>query len=409
MWFPYGSDFFLQVQSQILLIQFQFASLQRVKVKQNNVYGFSLDKYLTLDAWSDIYKKLNDLIERAGQKTTQLEQLKSETIRLKRSQLELKINYKKTEEFHTDIIKQEAKSCDVCPHMMRVKIEMYTDIQGYKKGSSSKSNKADGENVSVTKITETSENGGGRKSNLSMDEDSKSGDTISRSTKTDDEYIPSSRSNVNAKVSYTPSKLSQCHKEANEYTPPGEIDDIIIYSPRKIDGQKTSPKPYTIPKTRSKDGKIDETTDYNKNDCSNDTKSTKPSKDLQQDLFGDSDDNEMATIVTRSARKRTDSKPTKPINGDNRVTKKQQGDLNDWIVNRDKSKKVATTSNDKKRKIDFSNQPNVEQQAKKANPTGESELDRLRQLNIQFQKINKPVVVDEILYVVDLLLLFVFD
>lgn len=363
-----------------------------VKIGKNgNVQGYSLDKYLSLDVWSQIYTKLNDSIERAAQKS--LIDLKKDVISMRRAQLELKISYKTTEPFHTDIVRLECDNSNVHPHVMLVNVETFSDVRGYKKAHPSKNHQSNGR-------------------------------TEPKNPPKDDEYIPTPANGPitdgTAMPVYTPSKVkSERHGEYtlnDEYMPSGaNKNDDISYSPQKIIRKNSKSKAATK-KTQNDSQDSDvclietpSSIDHNENNYKDDgttmilSASSKASSRSSQNLFGSSDDDSPKRSIPRT---RSQSKTETKIStrsGDG--SKNERHKLTDWNqTDRLKSKNSKPSSsgfeNDqKKRRIEKVDRSESQQKSKKPISASE-EIALLHEMNqrlaLQMEK-TKPVIPDVIL------------
>lgn len=343
-----------------------------VKIGKNgNVHGCSLDKYLSLDVWSQIYTKLNDSIERAAQKS--LKDLKKDVISMRRAQLELKVSFKTTEPYYIDIVREGCDAINIHPHVMLVNVNTFSDVRGYKKAHPSKN----------------------LKSNLSND----------------DEYIPAQ---TNGPVSvgtvmpvYTPSKVqSERHNEYtqnDEYMPSGaNKNDDISYSPQKIIGKNSKSETATkMARNYSQDSDFNlietpSTIDHNENNYKDDGKST------SQNCFGSADDDSPKTSIrcTRSQSK-METKKTSRCGDD---LKKDKHKLTDWYQTdrlkhlNGKSGSSGSENGQKKRKIEKVDRSESEQKIKKP-ISASDEIIRLQEINQRLaeqMERTKPVIPDVI-------------
>lgn len=362
-----------------------------VKIGRNgNVRGYSLDKYLSLDVWSQIYTKLNDTIERAAHKS--LEDLQIDVILMRRAQLELKISYKSTEPFYTDIVRQECDYSSIHPHVMLVNVGTFSDVRGYKKAHPLKNHQANAR-------------------------------TEPKNPSKDDEYIPTPTNGQTIDGTeipvYTPSKVkSERHDEHtlnDEYMPSGaNKNDEISYSPQKINWKKSKSEVATkIARNYSQDSDVcliePLSIDHNENNCIDGGSSTiilsassKASSRSSQNLFGSSDDDSPKRCIPRTrSQSKTETKIAARI-GDG--SKKFQQKMTDWFqTNRLKSKNIKPGSsvfeNDqKKRKIEKVDPSGPEQKSKKPISTN-YEIARLQEINqrlAQQMEKTKPVIPDVI-------------
>ncbi|XP_031620826.1 uncharacterized protein CG4951-like [Contarinia nasturtii] len=244
-----------QINDKFLIVQFQFDSYD---VKGGDVH--SLDKYIGLDLWSQIYTKLNTPLEKY--KSNIEAKLKAETISMHRAQLELKLTWRNKQPFHREVLNQEKKNCDLCPFVLIVSISPVSLVNKYKKQLSQdklttekSQSKSTNEHKSATQPKlmsgrESSDSNGTRTPN-SVD-----------STENVEEYVPPGITTAK-NLNYTPSPTGV--KKMDEYTPPNSIksdSDIITYTPTKIDENKSYKHKSTVK------------TDLNRNDCPHKKKRT---------------------------------------------------------------------------------------------------------------------------------------
>lgn len=266
---------------RILLIQFQFET-HNVKGNRNDFTCCSLDKYLSLDVWSQIYTKLEAPFERY--KNNVNHHPKSETIQLRRAQLDLRVSWPKCETYHTDVIdhmvkdmdKEKENGCDVCPYVMLINVSMVSVLDKYKKLHSN------------TKKTDTTT---AKSDKRSSDDSNETRQSASSSTNDTEEYVPAARTNVSSGLKYTPSTLvgstSTEQLTSDEYTPTKRetIEDehgSVSYTPTKIvQSDKTSFRGTAEQKHKA-------ATDLNRKNCTEKKKRLEPR--YSTDLF-DSDSN----------------------------------------------------------------------------------------------------------------------
>lgn len=372
-----------QINGSVLIIQFMFDSHNIEMGKNANVQGCSLDKYLTLDVWSQIYTKLNDSIVFAAQKS--LKDLKKDVISMRRAQLELKISYKTTEQFYIDIAREECVNGNIHPHVMLVNVDTFSDVRGYKRAHPSKNHQSNDR-------TETK--------NLSKD----------------DEYIPTptNRHTIDSTVIpvYTPSKMKSERHDGytinDEYMPFGaNKNDHYSYSPQKIACKNSKSE---VTKKNSQNGRQNsdlyhiETSsniDHNENNYKDDGAS-KTSSLSSQNLFGSSDDDspKMSICRTRS-QSRTKTKTT-TRSGDG--SKKDQHKSTDWCQTdrlKCKNSKPDTSGlkkGQKKRKIEKVDRSESEQNPKKPISIDEevTKLQKINQRLAEQMEKTKPIILDAI-------------
>lgn len=383
-----------QVNDQVLLIQLQFQS-HNVKVNGSQVVGLSLDKYFGVDVWSQMYTKLEAQIELYKADTKA--QLKEITIPMNRAQLELRISWKSKKPFHKEVAYQQLskeRGCDLCPYVLVVKVAMVSALDKYKKQHTQQELKTErpSSKPSTKSIKpEPSEATDSRTSNGSSSNDV-------------EEYVPAPITSIDRIPKYTPSALSMVGKTilssmekisvTDEYTPAlqraDDKDDIITYTPTKIDEVKL--------KSTMK-------TDLNRNDYPEKKKRT----DTKIcDLFGDSGDepeleNNGTSRFLRSTKKPSQSDVVKG-------TPKPQSKLDGWVTNRSKKGPDQNDQNrplneevKKKRKLnadspaELSSGPVPVSVPVPVTNAKEAEAQKLRKLAQELQQwdqMNKPASVD---------------
>lgn len=104
-----------EINNQVFLIQFYF--------KSHEVNDLSLDKYIGVDIWSQIYKKLEPILEAYH---TANDTQKEKKISLYNTQLELVVSWNKLTTCHEEYIQDvDGKSCDnLHPKVLTVKVGM---------------------------------------------------------------------------------------------------------------------------------------------------------------------------------------------------------------------------------------------------------------------------------------------
>lgn len=290
----------------MLVVQFQFDT-HNIKINGTHIDGLSLDKFIGLDTWEQIYLKLKEPFERYG--STIDTRLKDETISMRRAQLELRVSWRSKQAFHREIVGLEMKNADICPYVMVVKIGMVSMLDKYKKQHSQDIATITSEKT-VTKpksaVRSSDESNGARTSNSSSSND------IDADI---EEYVPAG--NVPNSLKYTPSTVSISNERSDEYSPSTQsADDIVTYTPTKIGDIKSHKDQNNKQKTKIK-------TDLNRNDYVSKKKRNDPSK--ANDLFGaDSDDsNDRRNANLRSANR---------INHTESSKEKPQPKLDNWVI-----------------------------------------------------------------------------
>lgn len=284
----------------MLVVQFQFDT-HDIKVNGTQVNGLSLDKYIGLDVWQQIYTKLEEPLEKYRNNIDT--RLKDDTIQMRRAQLELRVSWRSKQAFHREIVNQEVKQCNLCPYCMVVKIGMVSMLDKYKKQQSH-------EKLTTEKIQTKS-------SNIRESDESNELRTSNGSSSADvEEYVPEGK--VANSLKYTPSTVSSKTEKSiksDEYSPTQSADDIVTYTPTKISDTKSQ-------REQNNRHKIATKTDLNRNDYQSKKKRIDPKIN---DLFGgDSDDNsKRLNHVLRSAKK--------PIHNDS-SKEKPQPKLEQWVI-----------------------------------------------------------------------------
>lgn len=276
----------------MLLIQFQFQK-HKLKVDDGQVDGLSLDKYITVDIWSQIFLKLQSTIEKY--KSNVKDKLTETVILMRRAQLELCVSWKEKRPFHkeTAYLDYKNKNCDLCPYVMVVKVGMVSRIDTYRKQHSqeSKTEKPTTKPSKQLCKSDSSETGDNRTSN---------GSSTVTTDDIADEYVPAAITKVDIDIpQYTPSTLS-C-----------QLDDEYLPSIPNANDVKSETFTYTPTKIQSNNFK----TDVNRN------------KSKINELFGESESEDQ------------------PVNGPLRLLRsksaqKSQPNLDEWISC--KSKKNPT-------------------------------------------------------------------
>ncbi|XP_055322355.1 uncharacterized protein LOC129578193 [Sitodiplosis mosellana] len=360
-----------QVNDKVLVVQFQFDT-HDIKSNGRQVDGISLDKYVGLDVWTQIYAKLEEPLERyrSGIDT----RLKEEIITMRRAQLELKVSWRSKQPYHREIVNLELKKADLCPYVMVVKIVMVSALDKYKKQhSQEKLTTEKPATKSKSTVRSSDESNGERKSN-----DSSSAVDV-------EEYVPAG--SVANSFKYTPSTVSSSNEKSdksNEYSPTHGADDIVTYTPTKIGEIKSH-------KDQNTKHKLNMKTDVNRNDFVSKKKRSDAPK--INDLFGgDSDDsNSRLNKNLRSAKKTIQTDSSK---------EKHQPKIEDWVTTRHSKKTPNPIENgapddvQKKRKIENVN----------ANGTTakDEEAKKLRALREEFEQMDKPVTIDNIINIKDM-------
>lgn len=263
-------------------------------MRRKRVAGLSLDKYISVDVWSDIYLKL-ELVMEEYVKNKSNEEVKS--ISMKRAQLMLEVSWLDIEDKHESFFREEIGDCDFFPKVMHIVVKPCSAIDEYRKKNGIRSN------------------GSGSGATTPVDSNAKTQPTTSN-VKNDDEYIPKAIApTAVVKLEYTPSTVSQPNSDLigkdDEYTP-SAINVTCTnkqYSPKRIDKRgddKKSPDSSTNSKRPIIDS--DTTKDENRNEYSKKSKRAKQSNspaktnhlNRSQDLFGSEDENEQKLSKIKS-------------------------------------------------------------------------------------------------------------
>lgn len=93
---------------------------------------YSLDKYLSLDAWSSMFEKLSKPIERYVQNETQMPA--KETLKMRRAQLDLSISWQQCDSLHLSMLGLEPER--VYGYLMVVKVRPVSKVNEYLKTNS---------------------------------------------------------------------------------------------------------------------------------------------------------------------------------------------------------------------------------------------------------------------------------
>lgn len=386
------------MKKKTLLVQFRF-NKHTVKVRRSHVEGYTLDKYLTLDTWSQIYTKLTDPIDDYTKDETKRPE--STTVKMNRAQLNLKISWTPMDSTYRQIGDMECMDSEnICPMVMTVHIDMWSLIDKYKKehqskpepkpatngnGISSASSVTSATSTSSTTSTTTTAKQLPIKSPMNNEPNKSIVAEIAGDGKgvEDEEYVPIAMADVGNGLQYTPSTV--IISALDEYTPTnvGDPEQIVTYTPTKIaksqsdEGVRQAKKYGTSNKT-----------DVNRNDSSSKRHRTIHKVDAMSDLFGDSDDGDVGRM-TRSSKKVaqirnvTQRKGAKGATGDS----KAQTDLSKWFSCKTDAKVIEAN---KKRRLDSvdAETPLVQTETKESNSRKEpiSELDRMKLLTAKLDK-----------------------
>lgn len=356
---------------------------------------------MSLDIWSQIYTKLNIPLERYKSTPTNI---KSEVIAMRRAQMELRLSWAKARTYHKDLVAHMIKDidnekemcCDLCPHVMVVRIVMVSALDKYKKEHSQELKT---ETPKAESQTSDGSYGSARSSNGST-----------RSKYDPEEYVPAARTNFGSSLSYTPSTLSSnvsssttttCaeysqNTASDEYTPLTRITEdkigSITYTPTTID--KVELKKHANEHKQ----KTAVATDINRNDFPE--KRKRPESRNINDLFGKDSDGESENRANFRSKYERIAKQSGQTESPS-VPARAQGNLNMWITTRIAKKKDASESDEanKKRKKDRPIElPSLEKPIAKV--TGKDlEAKQLKALRREFDELDTDVTVDRKMYV----------
>lgn len=319
-------------------------------MNRSHVDGYSLDKYLTLDTWSQIYTKLTDPINNYMEDTTKTPV--SNSIKMNRAQLCLKISWTAIDAMHRQLnIIENLDNSNVCPLMMNVHIDVWSMIDKYKKDNQIKSESSPSTNGNgMTSKSATVKLSSPKKTITTVD---LAKIKLTKEMDTDEEYVPPASGNVENGLQYTPSLVTDIKSE--EYMPTNsseDVDQIVSYTPSKIAKSHSDDAIDT-----KKYGQYSRT-DVNRNDYNSRRDKTSTKTDAFVELFGDSDDSVGA--MTRSAKKSAQQRihvPHRKTSKHPSNETKTQSDLSKWFT-KDDGKSVedlkSSKEPNKKRRIDTS-------------------------------------------------------
>lgn len=355
-----------------MVVQFQFES-HDIKVNGSQVDGFSLDKYLGLDVWAQIYTKLDVAVDKYRNNIEI--RLKDETIQMRRAQLELVLSWKNIQPFHREVVRIERKNCDFCHFVMVIKIGMISLQDKYRK------------QLSQEKSLDKHKDSQKSKSALCESDGSSAIRTSNGSSSNDvEEYVPAARSNVvSNSVNYTPATLTKIIEKATvteEYTPITQsIEDdkgMVTYTPTKIGDTKSNREPSHRLRSAVK-------TDVNRNDCNDKKKRNNDAK--ISELFGDSDSD-----VDKNVRSNLNLRSKSKDHTDTKRTPKPQKSLDSWVARRQiiKTQNGITDDNPKKRKIDAISPIELVHSVK------DDEAKKLKALREEWEQMDEPVTIDSV-------------
>lgn len=371
----------------MFLIQFHFQSYGATNDGDHAV--LSLDKYLGVDVWSQIYKKLELILQ--AYDTNENGTANGEIISLNPTQLEMDVSWKTFRSYHKDIVRLlKGKSCEnQCAKILNVKVRMISALEKFKKphGLEKIRDKKSTESVdcepdasssspfSVVVAAAAVEN---RSSNASSKPQFQ--------PQNDEEYIPAPITDISSSHDYTPSTLSNSIENivasplSRLHDGDGDIDDV--YTPSQKNGNNDSQIiTYTPTKITHASKKID----LNRNDYTE--KKTKRIKNKNIIIFGGDSGDEIDKDIKRSLRRELRSTPKKSqIESDK---PKLQGNLDSWVnlsrPKRQDIKKDCDRSNDKKKIRKIGTSESVQKEM--------NEAEKMRYLREQFEKMDDTTTV----------------
>lgn len=357
----------------MLLIQFIFQSYDATNTNGNQL-NLSLDKYLGLDVWSQIYKKLEPkiLAFRNGDFSEE-----ETTVNMNRAQLELNVSWKPVRSYHKDVARQfSGKSCDnSCAKVLNVKVRMFSALDKFKK--------LYGHEKQTEKISEsTLDCESNASSSNAASENRTSNGSISQSlSQSVEEYVPEPLTDIPSSLNYTPSTLSNSIEDV--VASPLVDDEHDVYTPSQKNGNNDSQiityTPTKITQTSFKTAS--KKTDSNRND-SVDKKSNKMKK-----IFGDSgdeidnDDDGGGGSQSGSRHGLRSTPGTSRIESDKTKVQRQ---IDEWVTKgrskRTDSKRDCDRSDDKKKIRKIGTNGKTERSKKELN-----EDEKIRQLREQYE------------------------
>lgn len=306
----------------------------------------SLDKYLSADVWSQIYKKL----EANGEK--------DDTISLSRAQLELDVSCKTFRSYQKEVARLlKGKSCDSsCEKVLMVKVRMVSALDKYKRrhGLEKTAEKKSTESINGEPSTSGSAAVAAVAAATAATESrSSNGSTSQPQSQNVEEYVPEPVTDVSSNLDYTPSTLSKkqlsevsINLNSIENVAASPLDHVHddVYTPSQKTGSNDS-LAITYTPTKIAHAHTSQSTDLNRNDCTEKKTKRIKSKHKMANIFGDADSGDEIDKDSKiGLRRDLRSTPSTP---------KQQGRLDGWVSRRPKRQDAKTDCDrvDNKRKI----------------------------------------------------------
>lgn len=192
-----------------LLIKFVFESSDGLGDK---LVCHSLDKYMSVDAWTQLYEKLGKSIDRYVKNDTKTPA--SDKITMFRAQLELRVSWLKVDEFHAHFC--DSLAGDRYSHFMVVSVNSFSRVNEFRRKHKTQNSQTNGNGESIdsdiSPQSTTSTRSGTNVGN---------GVTYNATAKKrpHEEYVPeaTTTSPKTSKLRYTPSKMVDA--DADEYEP----------------------------------------------------------------------------------------------------------------------------------------------------------------------------------------------
>lgn len=308
--------------------------------------GLSLDKYLGVDVWSQIYQKVEVKLQAYG--TNVDTAVKDEIICLDRAQLELDVSWKPFRTYQKDVVRQiKGKSCDKpCDKFLNVKVRAISALDKFRKlhGLEKTSEKKSTESIDSEPSTSAGSTSAGAAENRSSNGSTSKSQSQSQSI---EEYVPEPVTDISNSLDYTPSTLSNSVENvvASPVDHGHDDDDDDVYTPNVI-GNNDSQITYTPTKIAHASKK----TDLNRNDFTT-QKKTKRIKSKHMMIFGGDSGDDIDKDSKSGLRREMRSTPnTSQINSEK---PKLQGKLDEWVNHtrpkRHDAKKDCDRADDKKK------------------------------------------------------------
>lgn len=133
-------------------MKFKFES--NADAMDHRMVCYSLDKYLTLDAWSNIFEKLSKPIDRYVQNEAKMPA--RESLKMRRAQLDLSISWQQCDSLHLSMLGLEPER--VYTYLMVVKVRAVSKVNEYLKANSTSTEHNDStENDNLTHHNQSGE------------------------------------------------------------------------------------------------------------------------------------------------------------------------------------------------------------------------------------------------------------